>query len=66
MKIEVSMYMALESDDDIGGSWQKLMRHLSANEAYEADNTRPCLEEHIAIMKPDGSEESLALFYWNR
>lgn len=61
MKIAGGMYMALESDDDIGGSWQKLMQHLSAHEVFAVDKTRPCFEEHTAIMKPDGSKESFCI-----
>jgi len=61
MKIGGGMYMALESDDDIGGSWQKLMQYLSAHEVFEADKTGPCFEEHIAVMKPDGSKEGFCI-----
>ena len=61
MKVEGGMYMALESDDDIGGSWQKLMQHLSAHEVFEVDKSRPCFEEHTAIMKPDGSKDSFCI-----
>ena len=61
MRIEGGLYMALESGDDIGGSWQKLTKSLSADEVFEADKTRPCLEEHIAAMKPDGSGEGFCV-----
>ncbi|MCL2254637.1 MAG: MerR family transcriptional regulator [Lachnospiraceae bacterium] len=48
MRLPGGLYARLESTDDIPGSWQELMRQLSADDKYESDNkARLCLEEHI-------------------
>ncbi len=49
------LYAVLESSDDIGGSWKKLMQYLSNHEEYTPDCSRKCYEEHIRNDAPEGS-----------
>lgn len=55
MDVPGGLYAAMESSDDIGGSWKKLMQYLSAHEEYAPDPSRRCYEEHIRSDAPEGS-----------
>lgn len=55
MRVPGGLYAVAESSDDIGGSWKKLMQHLSSHEEYTPDESRPCFEEHIRNDAPEGS-----------
>jgi DNA-binding transcriptional MerR regulator/DNA gyrase inhibitor GyrI len=61
MKLPGGLYAMLESSDDIGGSWNTLMRVLSINDKYEPDHSRLCFEEHIRNDSPDGSKQEYFL-----
>lgn len=54
MSLPGGLYAMLEGSDDIGGSWKALMKCLSADDKYESDHSRLCLEEHIRNDNPDG------------
>ena len=49
------LYAVMESGDDIGSSWKKLMQSLHASDEYAPDPTRQCYEEHVRNDAPDGS-----------
>ncbi len=49
------LYAVMESGDDIGGSWKKLMQYLHAHDEYTPDASRQCYEEHVRGDAPDGS-----------
>lgn len=55
MRLPGGLYAMAECGDDIGGSWKRLMRYLSAHGEYEPDRSRLCLEEHIRNDAPEGS-----------
>lgn len=55
MMLPGGLYAMLESTDNIGGSWQNLMKELSVNGKYKADRSRLCFEEHIRNDSPNGS-----------
>lgn len=55
MKLPGGLYAMLESGDDIGGSWNKLMGMIQKNTKYKSDPSRLCLEEHIRNDTPEGS-----------
>ena len=55
MTVQGGLYAVMESSDDIGGSWNKLMDYLQAHEEYTPDSTRLCYEEHVRNDAPDGS-----------
>lgn len=55
MKLPGGLYAMLESGDDIGGSWNKLMGMIRKNAKYQSDPSRLCLEEHIRNDTPEGS-----------
>jgi DNA gyrase inhibitor GyrI len=55
MRVPGGLYAVAESSDDIGGSWKRLMKYLSAHEEYTPDESRHCFEEHIRNDAPEGS-----------
>ncbi len=55
MSVPGGLYAALESSDDIGGSWKKLMQYLTDHEEYTPDRSRLCFEEFIRNDAPEGS-----------
>jgi len=55
MTVQGGLYAVMESSDDIGGSWNKLMDYLQTHEEYTPDSTRRCYEEHVRNDAPDGS-----------
>lgn len=54
MQLPGGLYALMPSNEDIYGSWQILMRHLSQSDEYISDKSRLCLEEHIRNDNPDG------------
>lgn len=61
MNVPGGLYAVMESSDDIGGSWKKLMQYLKDHEEYEPDRLRPCFEEHIRNDAPEGSSHEYFL-----
>lgn len=55
MNLPGGLYAMLESGDDIGGAWNKLMDMIRKNAKYKSDPSRLCLEEHIRNDTPEGS-----------
>ncbi|QUL57219.1 MerR family transcriptional regulator [Paenibacillus tritici] len=55
MLLPGGLYAKLDSDEDIGGSWNNLMNQLSHSKKYTSDPTRLCLEEHIRNDHPENS-----------
>ncbi len=55
MTVPGGLYAVMESSDDIGGSWKRLMQALQGHEEYTPDHTRQCYEEHIRNDAPEGS-----------
>lgn len=55
MRIPGGLYAMFPSSDDIYGSWQILMKYLSAHPEYTPDHSRLCLEEHIRNDRPEGT-----------
>lgn len=53
--VDGGLYAVMESGDDIGGSWKKLMQYLHAHDEYTPDSARQCYEEHIRSDAPGGS-----------
>jgi hypothetical protein len=53
---------SLNSTNEVYDSWQILMRLLKESNEYEADENRPCLEEHIRSGEPRGEGND---FYLN-
>ena len=47
MHLPGGIYAMLQSADDIGASWKKLMTLLESDPQYASDHSRLCLEEHI-------------------
>ena len=54
MIVPGGLYAVMESSDDIGGSWKKLMAYLHTHEEYVPDSDRQCYEEHIRSDVPEG------------
>lgn len=54
MVLPGGLYAMLDSGDDIGASWKKLMKELAKDAKYCSDRSRLCLEEHIRNDRPDG------------
>ena len=54
MSLPGGLYAMIESGDDIGASWQALMKYLSQNDKYKANHSELCLEEHIRNDSLDG------------
>lgn len=48
------LYAALNSTNEVYDSWQMLVKLLKESNEYKADETRPCLEEHIRSGEPKG------------
>ena len=47
MRLPGGVYAMLPGTDDIGASWNRLMKMLSGDSQYTSDRSRLCLEEHI-------------------
>ena len=54
MLLPGGLYAMMPCSDDIYGSWQILMKHLSQNSEYVSDRSRLCFEEHIRNDNPQG------------
>ncbi len=55
MTVQGGLYAVMESSDDIGGSWKKLMDYLQTHMEYAPDSSRLCYEEHVRNDTPEGS-----------